>query len=283
MKHLRYAIEALFLGGLFILFRIMPLDASSATAGWLGRQIGPRLASSRKARRHIAAALPDKTDEEIKAIIRGMWDNLARVVGEYPHIKKIASERVTIIGQKNIEQTLAGGKGGVFFSAHYGNWEIPPALLNLRFDAPVYLMYRAPNNPSVDKMIHYWRTLAGKMEAYPKSRAGGQQAMKAQRNGGCAAILFDQKYKEGVEASFFGMRAMTNPFYIKLAKKFEAPLVPAFIRRIDGANFELTVHAPLDLSQSEDQLLAASHALLEEEIKQAPEQWLWLHRRWADI
>ncbi len=279
---IRYAFEALLVGALFLVFRLLPLDAASAIGGFVGRSVGPKLAASRKAQRHIRNVFPDKPDGEVNAIITGMWDNLGRVMAEYPHLKTIATQRLTVKGEEYVSDTLKQAKGAVFYCLHMGNWEVPPAYMAHEFGADIHLMYRAPNNPWVDKMIHYWRTTGGALlTAHSKSRAGGQGAMKAIRSGAALAILIDQKYNEGINVPFFGMDAMTNPFFVKMARKFDVPLIPATICRTQGANFELTVRPPMDIvDRSDEEIVTAAHNILEEAIIRTPEQWLWLHRRW---
>lgn len=281
MKQVRYVLEAALLGCVFVVFRFMPVDAASAVGGALGRMIGPRLAASRKARRHISLALPERTKEDIEAIVRGMWDNLGRVVAEYPHLSYIVRHRLTVRDEAIVDETLAAGRGAVFFSLHMGNWEIPPVYLHVIKGADVQSMYRAPNNPYVDKMIHHFRTLGADIPAWNKSRAGGQGAMKAVRSGASIAILIDQKYNEGISVPFFGMNAMTNPFFVKLAQKFDVPLVPATLKRTDGVHFQLQLYPPMDVDGcTDEESLAQAHHILEAAIKDTPEQWLWLHRRW---
>jgi KDO2-lipid IV(A) lauroyltransferase len=213
-----------------------------------------------------------------------MWDNLGRVAAEYPHLAFIVRNRLQVRGEEHIDAALSKpAKGAVFYSIHMGNWELPPIYLHLVKGADVHSMYRAPNNPYVDKMIHKLRTLGGAIPAWNKSRAGGQGALKAVRGGGAIAILIDQKYNEGVNVPFFGMEAMTNPFFVKMAQKFDAPLIPATLKRTGGAHFELTVYPAMTLEGlSEETIIAQAHALIEEAIKQTPAQWIWLHRRWKD-
>ncbi|HCQ70995.1 MAG: lipid A biosynthesis acyltransferase [Alphaproteobacteria bacterium] len=282
MTRVRYALEAFFLGALFLIFRLMPVDVASAVGGAIGRFVGPKMAASRKARRHLQQCLTDMDDAHAKGVIADMWDNLGRVVAEYPHLRYIVANRMTVNGAEHIDAVLASpDKGGVFFSAHFANWELPPIYLHVVKGMDIHSMYRAPNNPFVDQMIHYCRTLRGAIPAWNKSRAGGQGAMKALRAGGSLAILIDQKYNEGINVPFFGMDAMTNPFFVKMAKKFGLPLIPASMVRTKGAHFILNVHPPIHVEgREEDEIIKDAHAMIEEAITQTPSQWIWMHRRW---
>ena len=283
MKTLRYFLEFMLLRVVSWLFWLIGLDRASAVGGWIGRTIGPRLAASRKARRHIEMALPYVSDDMLDNLVAGMWDNLGRVIAEYPHLEKISRERLQIRGQEHIEVALNGGKGAVMFSAHLANWEGVPPYIQQHFGKPVNLMYRAPNNAHVDRLLTRYRTLGGRIKALTKSRQGGQAAMKALKNGEIIGILIDQKYNEGIPVPFFDMPAMTNPVFVKMAQKYQAPLLPFSIRRMAGAHFEVECYPPLDLEgRSVEAVIAEAHQLLERWIHNAPEQWLWLHKRWPE-
>ena len=99
-------------------------------------------------------------------------------------------------------------------------------------------------------------------------------------------MLVDQKYNEGIPVPFFGRDAMTAPTVAELALRFQVPLVPARVERLKGARFRLTLLPPLDLPNSGDRaadvhtVMSQVNALFESWIRDRPEQWLWLHRRW---
>ena len=85
-RYIFHPIEAAVALMIYSLFKILPIDLASALGGWLGRTIGPRMPISERAVRNLSAAFPEKTPAEIGTIVRGMWDNLCRVVAEYPHL-----------------------------------------------------------------------------------------------------------------------------------------------------------------------------------------------------
>lgn len=280
MTKIRYVFEALLLGFISLVFRLMPVDMASACGGWIGGVIGPRLATSRKARRHVLAAMPGA---DADAVVKGMWVNLGRVMAEYPHLAYIAKHRTKFHGGETLQQILDADKGGIFVSGHLANWEVGPAALYKHFGLKVNAMYRAPNNPFSDKLLAYFRTLNGVIPTLPKSRAGGHGALQVMKDRGTLGILVDQKYNQGVNVPFFGLDAMTNPIAVKFAHKFDVPVMPYFIKRTGGVNFEIHCAEPLTTAgQSEEAVLAALHTQLEDWITQQPEQWLWLHRRWVD-
>jgi KDO2-lipid IV(A) lauroyltransferase len=281
MTGLRYFLEFALLLMLSGFFKLVGLDKASAIGGTIGRFIGPRLATSRKARRNLQNALPHLSNEQLDDVIKGMWDNLGRLIAEYPHLEQIAQERLQMQGQDYLQAALAKGRGAVLFSAHMANWETVPPYIQQHFNIQVNLMYRAPNNERVDRLLTHYRTLGGKMRALTKSRRGGQAAMKALRDGEIIGILIDQKYNEGISIPFFGIPAMTNPIFVKMAQKYDAPLLPFMIERTQGAHFKVRCYPEIKtMGRSSEDVIVEAHSLLEKWISKKPEQWLWLHRRW---
>lgn len=286
MKLLRQWLEAGLARLVWAVFKALPLDAASALGGALTRSIGPYLKQTRIARRNLGRAFPEKTPAEIDAIIRGMWDNLGRVAGEFPHLTTIARERVELIGGEVMDQLRDDGLPGIFIAGHLGNWEVNGAVALAR-GLPLTLVYRSANNPWIEELYREGRGAAsGAM--IPKGSEGARQALLTLKKGGHLGMLVDQKMNDGVPIAFFGRDAMTAPAVAQFATRFECPLVPARIERLGGARFRMTMHPPLDFLHTGDPhddnrlLLIRINALLESWIRERPEQWLWVHRRWPE-
>lgn len=282
MRNVRYVFESVALALLMLVFRLMPVDYASACGGWIGRVIGLRLGVSRKAIRHLQAAFPDKPQHEIDGIVRDMWDNLGRVLAEYPHLRFIAQHRVTFHGGDVIDDLTARKQGAIFVSGHLANWEVGAAALYVQYGLQVNAMYRALNNPYADQLLAHFRTLGGRIPVLSKSRTGGQGAMRALKAKETVGILIDQKYNQGLSIPFFGMQAMTNPVAPKFSRKFDVPIMPYFIKRTKGAQFEIHCKPPLTITDDQDDaaILTILNGLLENWITDHPAQWLWLHNRW---
>jgi KDO2-lipid IV(A) lauroyltransferase len=286
MKKIRYAFEAFLLYLLFGLFKLLPPQTASGFGGWVARTLGPHMAVSRKALTNIRRALPGLTPEEERRILRGMWDNLGRVIAEYPHLEKISRERTVFEGRDDFEKFFAAGEPAIFISAHLSNWEIHGAALLTQFSKKVELTYRAPNNPWSARLLHHARTLGGRIPAHPKTRESGKALLEALRAGRYLGFLIDQKYNEGVSVPFFGIEAMTNPVFDKMAQRYKCPVIPVQNIRLDGPRFRLKFYEPLRLFSENgaplpvETVIAEAHGLLESWIREHPEHWLWLHRRW---
>ena len=281
-----YRAEAWAVALFFASCRALPADVASGLGGWLARLVGPVLGVSAQARRNLLSALPETPAAEVERIIRGMWDNLGRVAAEYPHLRRIrvfgGDGRVATSGLEHVERAIASGRRMILFSGHLANWEIA-ALAAAQYGIDIAQVYRTANNPLVDRMILRCRGAQG--EFIPKE-AVGRRAVAALRRGAHLTILADQKLNEGIAVPFFGRPAMTAPALALLALRFGCDVLPARVERLGGARFRLTIEPPLPLpdtgTRAADvaQLMAAVNATLERWIRERPDQWFWVHRRW---
>jgi KDO2-lipid IV(A) lauroyltransferase len=271
-------------------FRLLPLDWASAYGGWLGRMFGRLLPVSSYAKRNLRAAFPEKSAAEIDRILADMWENLGRVFGEYPHLGDLQlfepGSRVEVINAEYLDRLRDDGKPGIFFSGHIGNWEILSLGATQR-GLPLTRIYRAPNNPLVDRIIRLSRRkITG--ELLPKGGDGARGAIAAMHKGGHLGLLVDQKLSDGIAVPFFGRPAMTAPYLAQLALRFDCPVMPARVVRLNGAHFQLIGYPPLEIVKTGDRrqdtlaIMTQVNAMIEGWIRERPEQWLWLHRRWPN-
>ena len=270
-------------------FGLLPLDWASAVGGRLARAIGPRIGISKRARLNLDRVLPELSEAEIARTIAGMWDNLGRVAAEYPHLRKIRvfapGGRVETHGFEHIDRAVVAGRRMIVFSGHIANWEIA-MLAAVQYGISVAQIYRAANNPLVDRMINRFR--GNGSELIPKGTIAARRAIAALRRGAHLTMLADQKMNDGIPVAFFGQTAMTTSALAVLALRFDCDMLPARVERLAGARFRLTVFPPLPLPRSGNHhadvaaLMTRVNQILEAWIRDRPEQWFWLHRRWPD-
>jgi Kdo2-lipid IVA lauroyltransferase/acyltransferase len=274
---------------LFGALRLLPIDWASALGGAAARRIGPFLGISKRARLNLRRAFSELPEDEIERIVTGMWDNLGRVAAEYPHLRKIRifcpGGRVETHGFEHMDHAVAAGRRMIIFSGHVANWEIG-ALAAAQYGAPVTQIYRAPNNPLVDRLISRFRGDRG--EYIPKGATAARRAFAALHRGEHLTMLADQKLNEGLPVPFFGRPAMTATALALLALRFDCDVLPARVERLRSAHFRLTVFPPLPLPRTGNQdadvatLTTMVTAVLESWVRDRPEEWLWVHRRWPD-
>jgi KDO2-lipid IV(A) lauroyltransferase len=279
---------------LALLRRLGPVRASNMM-GALFRTLGPLLPVTRVAERNLRSALPELDRSARRRIIRGMWENLGRSAGEFPHLADLPKlpegsasrgpgwEMVneTVL----IEQAARGGPA-IFISGHIGNWEmLPPAVA--AYGMPFSSIYRPANNRGIDDLILAVRRRAMRSDVpmFAKGTQGAREALAHLRRGGYLGMLIDQKMNDGIEARLFGLPAMTAPALAALALRFGCPVIPGHVERLGPARFRLVAEPPVPMPQSGDRqadILALTQGVndcLERWIRARPAEWLWLHRR----
>ncbi|MBM3590921.1 MAG: hypothetical protein FJX30_06100 [Alphaproteobacteria bacterium] len=287
-KKIRYALEApiTWLGMIF--FRILPLNLASDFSANIAKFVGKKIAVNRLAFDNLSKALPLLTKDEKIQIIDGMWDNLGRIIGEFPHVCAMTYQELKGFveideeSQKNIDEIKKLNRGGIIFSAHFGNWEIGPKIL-LNQGLKVNTVYRPLNNPFVEK-------LTAKKRGVPmikKGASGSRQLVSALKNREFIIIMADQKVTDGALVKFFNDDAVTATSIAKIAIKYEVPLIPGCIFRNNKKfNFSLKIDKPLEYKLGDISDMSVLRATLkinqkiQEWITKSPEQWFWVHNRW---
>jgi len=262
-------------------------DKASDFGGWLVKKIGPHLSQQKTMRRNLRLAFPDWTDAQIEETALAAWESVGRTAGEMPHLPAIdpyTGGRVEIVGLDVLDRIRDSGKGAVFVSGHFANWEIMPAAITKRIPSAV-MTYRALNNPHIDKRIADLRAAYGTQVNAPKG-IGTRELMRALSRGAPVALMNDQKFNEGIAVSFFGHEAMTAPGPTRMALKYKVPIVPVATVRTGPARFRIEFHEPFipedtghpeaDIRRSVERI----SAFIEAQVRAYPGQWFWQHRRW---
>lgn len=315
----RRALQLIEAAAAYFVFRgvlgVMPVAAASALGGFFARWIGPHLPVSRVATRNLSAAFPEKSEVEIAAIVKRMWDNLGRTTAEYPHLDAlwdketlerfqsldpaemerrtdptpivISGPKIEIVGAENFVRAVHHDGPRIIFTAHMGNWEILP--LNSRLSGvPVAALYREPNNPHIARLIRRMRSGSGVF--LPRGGIGYSGAISSAKvldDNGCLGLLVDQKViSGGLIVPFFGRPVAMISSPARLALRYDCPLYGAWTQRLPGGRFRINVTPPLEIPTEGDhdarvrRILEMINDLLESWIRAQPDQWLWLHDRW---
>ena len=267
----------------------LSLEAASALGGAAARTLGPLVPRSRLAVRNVARVFPGQTPQEVRALVRAMWDHLGRIAAETAHLRSIdcydPNGPVEVRGAEHLDALKATGRGGIIFSGHVGQWDLPQLATRQRgVDATV--VYREINNPSLNRLMARPRAPLGTYQN--KGRAAAKAMIEGLRTGSFFSMLVDQKMNNGIAAPFFGRPAMTAPAIAQFAVRDDVPLLPARCERLGGARFRITFYPPVEAVRTGDRArdvaatLAKVNALIEGWIRERPEQWLWLHNRWPE-
>jgi len=291
MKQLRFRLEAGFMRlALAFLRRLGPVAASNL-GGAVARTIGPWLPVNRVADRNLRLAMPELDEPARRRVIRGVWDNLGRTVGELPHVA--ALPRTTrgpgwdVEGEAIMRRLVAHPGPVILVTAHTANWEMM-ARMGPYFGARMAIFYRASANPLVDRVIVDLRNgiAGGYMGQFPKGAAGARAGMAFLREPGVLGLLVDQKLNDGIPVPFFGHTAMTSSAAATLAFRFNCPVIPAHAVRLGPARFRIVFEEPIIPAPTGDRhadvaaLTEQMNGCVERWVRARPEDWLWLHRRW---
>jgi KDO2-lipid IV(A) lauroyltransferase len=262
--------------------------------GWFMRMIGPWLREHRTARAQLKAAFPEKADPEIDTILNGVWDNLGRFTAEFAQLDRIVTKDVDEPGPTDVEYTRevydrfqhlrVDGKPALIFAAHLANWELSAQVAKQhRLDTIV--LYRRPNLGAVADAVT--RIRAGSMgELLATGLDAPVRLARELAAGRHVAMLVDQYYTRGVEVTFFGRRTLANPLIARLARQVEAPIHGVRIIRLPNHRFRVElseVIAPARDAEGKIDIggtMQAIISVIEGWIREYPDQWLWLHRRW---
>ena len=262
--------------------------------GRLAQRIGPRLREEKIGRANLTAAFPEKSSQEIDSIMAGVWDNLGRVGAEFAHIDRIwdyveehpETSRIELSDRTHelFHQLRLDGKPALIFASHLANWEMP-ALAAVAHKLDTAILYRRPNIASADRIIQEMRQI--KMGTLiPAGREAPLRLAEALRNGQHVAMLVDQWWSNGVEVTFFGRKTRANPTLARLLRQVECPVHGVRIIRLPNHRFraELSEEVkPVRDAKGEIDIqgtMQAVTSVIEGWVREYPEQWLWLHRRW---
>ena len=274
---------AAFLAVAFVM-RALPLETASSWSGAGWRLIAPRLRRHRRALHNLALAFPEKTAAEIEEIALGMWENLGRTFAEFFHIDRIVSSDRIAMETPEFFERLRGVGGSVVCGLHMGNWEILSQAA-IRIGWRPAGVYQKITNPLVDRYVNLIRAPLYPGGLTEKSPQAARNLLRYAREGGCTAFLADQRELRGVPAAFFGRPASSTAFPALVARSVNAPLYVCRVKRLKGVRFSISV-AEIALPRTADReadILAATSGVqsaFEGMIREAPDQWMWAHRRW---
>lgn len=262
-----------------------PLAVSGLLArgySWLLDLALPRL--RRVALANLAMALPTQEQPEHIRIVDGVFRSIARLLvtfARFPRMDRSNISRwIRYEGFEYFEQARGRGKGVLFATAHLGNWELS-AFAHALLTAPMHVVVRPLDNPLIDALVARRRTLSGNKLIEKKDLARGiLQALAANQ---AVGILIDQNagLDNGVFVDFFGVPACAGSGFARLAAHTGAAVIPGFALWSEAERkFILRFYPEVPISGDVQADTARIHSVLERVIREYPDQWLWIHRRW---
>jgi len=242
----------------------------------------PRL--RRVADRNLSFAMPELDGARRKQIVDGVFRSVARILvslAKFPAIRREnLSEWIRLEGGEYFEQARHDGRGVLFATAHLGNWELS-AYAHALLAAPMSVVVRPLDNPRIDTLVEQRRRASGNRMIFKKDFA--RSILKALAANESVGILVDQNSSEdaGVFVDFFGIKACAGTGFAKLASHSGAAVIPGFaLWSEEERRYVLRFYPPIHMTGDAQRDTQAVQSKLEEVIRQYPDQWLWIHRRW---
>ena len=290
MKIIRYFLEFVIVIIFFLIFKIIGLKLSSDLGEIIGKYFGPLFRKKTIAKKNILIAFPDLNEKSINWMIDRMWKNIGRIFGEYIHINKfsvIDQKKIEIVfaNKNNVEILKNNNKPIVFFSGHFANFELmAKCLQELGFN--IGAIYRPLNNIFLNPIMEFIRKKYICPIQIEKGSNGTKKLIKHISNNNPLALMVDQRLSSSIRVPFFDQPATTTITPAQLAIKYDALLVPVFLKRLEKTNFEFFIEEPLITNQTNDydkdifNITQIMNIKIEEFIKRDPAHWLWSHDRW---
>jgi len=238
----------------------------------------------RVARINLCFAFPDLDPAQHEGIVDGVFRNVARLIlaiAKFPVLNRDnISQWISYDGLENYLAAKRDGRGVLVATAHLGNWELS-AFAHALMTEPMNIMVRPLDNPLIDKLVEECRTLTGNRLILKRDAA--RSVLKALRNNEAVGILIDQNTSptEGVFVNFFGKQACAGTAFVKFAYHSGGAVVPGFALWDETAGrYVLRFYSRVELSGDVAVDTQRIHSLFEDVIRQYPDQWMWIHRRW---
>lgn len=277
---------------LFKFFRRRDFDGAANFAAWALRRIGPHLRGHRTARANLAAAYADKSEAEIEQILSGMWENLGRLAVEYINLDRLVdpanpnSGRIVVTPGtlEVLERLRHDGKPAVLFTSHLASYELG-AIWVERNGLNLAIFYNPSNfGPLSEQLAAMQKETMGRL--VPSGPDAAWKLRQAMKEGLHLALFADQHFANGVEVTFFGRTCKANPMAARFAQLFNCPVHGFRAIRLPGNRIQVEFTEELKMPRGAGDKIDVEAAMqmmtstIEDWIREHPEQWLWLQRRW---
>ena len=285
MKYIKYFVQFLFAISCFLIFKILGPRLSSNLGGKIFEIIGPFFRSEKIINSNIKKALPDINFKNLKKIKKLMWNNYGRTFAEYMFIKEFRngkiSKNIEIDGQEILEKIKKENSQVIFISGHFSNFELMAMHLE-KSGINLCAIYRPLNNIFLNGIMERIRKKYICKQQIKKGIVSLRQLIALKKNNFSTAIMIDQRVSEGILSNFFNHEALTTTIPAQLVKKFNIPIVPVYIERIENINFKICISKPIyfDEDTTTDKITDELNRILEKMILNKPENWIWSHNRW---
>ena len=271
--------------------RLLPMSAVRACGGALGHAVYFVDGFHRRiALTNLASAFPTRSAAERRAVARAMFAHFGRLLLELIKFGTLSESqmlaRIEVEGEERVLQAYQQGRGVLFFTGHFGYWEMQAIAHPLRV-RPVSVLARPLDNPHLHDMLERIRTRTGNAVIYRQGAIRKVMRELAANRG--VAMLIDQHLHsaDAVYVDFFDRPAATTSALAALALRTGAPVIPVFALPLPGGRYRFIYERPVpppreDSPDAVREFTQRCTDVLEMYVRRDPSLWLWMHRRWRD-
>ncbi len=289
---MRHRIEYAAVRAALALVRVMPDGLVRASGTALGLAFYAVDAAHRRiAHQNLAAAFPQRSAAERRAIARDAFGHFGRLLMALLKFATLTPAemlaRVDIEGEERARSAYARGKGVLFVTGHFGYWELQALVHALRVE-PVSVIGRALDNPLLNGLLEDIRQRTGNTVIYRRGTL--RRVLRTLQAGHGVAVLIDQHIMspEAIYVDFFERPAATTPAIAALAMRTGAPVVPVFAVPSSDGRYRLIYEHAVDPPHGGGEAAVREFTqrctdVLEMYVRRDPQLWLWMHRRWRDV
>jgi len=233
---------------------------------------------------NLSFAFPQLSSGSRNKIVDGVFESIGRMllaISRFPRLNASnIRDWIDYEGLSNYVDAKRNGRGVLVATAHLGNWELS-AFAHALMTEPMHVMVRPLDNERIDELVETRRRLSGNLLIEKKDAA--RLVIKALRSNAAVGILIDQNTSpaEGVWIDFFGKMACASSAFVKLAHHSGAAVVPGFALWNEKlGRYVLRFYPQVEMTGDVQRDTQTIHGIFEQIIREHPEQWLWIHRRW---
>ena len=285
MKQIKYFFQFIFIYLLFIIFKLIGLKFASNLSNKIISLLGPLFRSEKLISSNLLKAFPNLKQNEINKISKEMWGNYGRILSEYVFIKSIKNSKTNDIleieGQEILKEIQQNNKPVIFISGHFNNFELMAMHIE-KSGLDLAVVYRPLNNKFLNFIMEKIRKKYICKHQIKKGIAGTKQLLSFFKHNHSIALMIDQRVSQGIKSNFFNHEAYTTTIPAQFVKKFNCKVVPIYIERHHGVNFDIKIEAPMEFTKncSTEKITRDLNIWLEKKILKNPGEWIWSHNRW---
>tara|TARA_B100001027_G_scaffold91945_1_gene63126 strand:- start:166 stop:1020 length:855 start_codon:yes stop_codon:yes gene_type:complete len=282
IKKINYFFQAVIIYLFFFIGKLLGLKLSKKIFAFLFNRLGPLFKSKSIIEKNLTNFNGNLTNEQRENIISSMWKNYGITFIEYIFLSSFKEKNDLVeVTRSDILKKISSDKPVIFVSGHFSNFELMSMEITKR-KVKLATIYRPLNNFFLNPLMEHIRKKYVCKNQIKKGIGGVKESIQYIKAGYSIALMIDQRVSEGERLNFFNQPALTTTLPAQLALKFELPIIPVFIERMENGTYKIDFYDEIISKNFKNKidLTQKLNSILEEMIKKNPNEWIWTHNRW---